>query len=449
MNTTKPYKVHQTSIIAGVLSSLSYLYLAINSQEYGQATLTQMLSVCFLCSALCGTVWWHHYHAKQDISIRTMLSFAIIFRAIGFFAFPVLEDDIYRYLWDGRQTIVNGNPYIQAPADFFDADNLTDRFENILDGINYPYVATVYGPSSQWIFAAAYLISPGEVWPLQLILIIADLALIGLLMKVAKPNAVLLYAWCPLVIKEFAFTAHPDLFGAFLMVCALRAYLNNRPILVGALMAMACGIKIFPLIILPFLLKFSWRGWSAFIVTAILIALPFGIQQAWLPDGLKVMSGDWFFNAPLYRAYAELIPREYSINILKVIVLLSFAVLCAISLLKDVYNHYLKAYSLTLPRGDILFGAMLICLPALNPWYAIWLLPFCTIRPSIWGWVSATMLLLSYICGINLNDSSIGPYEVPNWVLMIEFGVIALALIAEILMKRRHLNLIRVNSLSS
>ena len=176
MNTTKPHKVHQTSMIAGLLSSLSYLYLAINSQEYGQATLSQMLSVCFFCSALCGVVWWHHNQAKQDISLATMLSFAVIFRAIGFFAFPVLEDDIYRYLWDGRQTIVNGNPYIQAPADFFDADNLTDRFENILDGINYPYVATVYGPSSQWIFAAAYLISPGEVWPLQLILIIADLA---------------------------------------------------------------------------------------------------------------------------------------------------------------------------------------------------------------------------------------------------------------------------------
>lgn len=439
MNMPKQQKVHRITIIAGVMSCLSYLYLAINSQEYGQATLSQMLSVCFFCSAACGVVWWSHHHAQQDISVKTMLSFALLFRAIGFFAFPVLEDDIYRYLWDGRQTIVNGNPYIQEPADFFDSDNLSDRFENILNRINYPYVATVYGPSSQWIFAAAYLISPGEVWPLQLIFIAADLALIALLMKIAKPNAVLLYTWCPLVIKEFAFTAHPDIFGAFLMVCALRAYLNKRNVLVGVLMATACGIKIFPLMILPFLLKFNWRGWCAFIITAIVIALPFGIQQAWLPEGLKVMSGDWFFNAPLYAAYNQLIPREYPVIILKILLLLSFALFCAVVLIKDFSNHYLKAYSLDIPRGDILFGLMLVCLPALNPWYAIWLLPFCAIRPSVWAWVAATVLLLSYISGINLSDNTIGPYEIPNWVLITEFGIIAMVLIAELLIRCKKL----------
>jgi len=95
MNTSHQHQVHKITLIAGILSCLSYLYLAVNSQEYGQATLSQMLSVCFFCAAI------------------------FLFRAIGFFAFPVLEDDIYRYLWDGRQTVVNGNPYLQAPSDFF------------------------------------------------------------------------------------------------------------------------------------------------------------------------------------------------------------------------------------------------------------------------------------------------------------------------------------------
>jgi len=202
-------------------------------------------------------------------------------------------------------------------------------------------------------------------------------------------------------------------------------------------MALACGIKVFPLIILPFLLKFNWRGWFAFIITALIIALPFGIQQAWLPEGLKVMSGNWFFNPPLYKLYFELIPREYPVIILKVLLLLGFGAVCAVALLKDLSNYYLKSHSLSLPRGDILFGLMLICLPALNPWYAIWLLPFCAIKPNMWSWVAATMLLLSYISGINLNDNSIGAYEIPKWVLVIEFGIIALALIAELLIRRK------------
>ena len=426
----------QTTLIAGIISALAYVYLSINSQHYGQATLLQMLSTCFISTFACAAVWWHYHSTQQDIPISMLFGFAIIFRVIGLTAFPVLEDDIYRYLWDGRQTIVNGNPYIHPPANFFDIDNLSERFEHILDGINYPYVATVYGPTSQWLFAAAYIIAPGDIWPLQLILIIADLVIIYLLLAIAKPNSVLLYAWCPLVIKEFAFTAHPDLLGAFFMVCALRAYLNKQNVIVGILMALACGVKIFPIIIVPFLFKFDWRAWLSFVVTVIVIALPFGVQQAWLPEGLKVMSGDWFFNAPIYRAYGALTPSGYSPTTIKIVLVLTFGLVCALTLFKHLVQHYKHEQTKLIPRGDILFGLMLICLPALNPWYAIWLLPFAAIAPSFWAWAGASLLLLSYASGINLSNTDLGAYQIPNSILAIEFGLIAVAVFIHIIFCR-------------
>lgn len=437
--TTNP-PPYQTTVIAGILSAFAYIYLAINSQHYGQVTLVQMLSVCFFCAALSGVIWVHHYRTQQDVSIKLMLGYAIAFRVIGLFSFPVLEDDVYRYLWDGRQTIVSGNPYLHPPSDFFNVDNLSERFEDILDGINYPYVATVYGPTSQWLFAAAYLISPGEIWPLQLILIAADLILIWLLMGIAKPNAVLLYAWCPLVIKEFAFTAHPDLLGALFMVCALRAYLNKQAVFVGLLMGLACGVKVFPILILPFLFKFNWRAWTAFIITVILIALPFGLSQAWFPEGLKVMSGDWFFNAPIYIAYNTLTPDDYSLTPVKIVIIISFVTFCANALLKHLIQHYKHKQTTNLPRGDILFGLMLICLPALNPWYAIWLLPFAVLTPTFWAWAGSSILLLSYASGINLNNPELGSYQIPNLILAIEFGLITAAIIIHQIFIRKTVN---------
>ena len=65
---------------------------------------------------------------------------------IGFCTFPILEDDIYRYLWDGRMTIENGSPYNISPAEFFSATDLGERFDAILSSINYPNIATIYGP---------------------------------------------------------------------------------------------------------------------------------------------------------------------------------------------------------------------------------------------------------------------------------------------------------------
>jgi len=430
-------QLHITTLGAGILSTLAYLYLCINSQYYGDATLTQMLSVSVFCAGLCVAVWLQQYYSQQNISIAMILGFAVLFRAIGLFAFPILEDDAFRYLWDGRQTILNGTPYTLPPSAFFDDETINGRFEDILDTINYPHVATVYGPASQWIFAFSYLIAPGEIWPLQLIFALADMGIILLLLRFAKPSAVLLYAWCPLIIKEFAFTAHPDVFGAFLMVCALYAYQKKQSISVGILMALATGIKIFPLLILPFLLQFNWRGWLAFVITIVGIALPFGVQQAWFPEGLKVMSGDWFFNAPLYLSYIQLTPNGYSSTTLKVFLLLSLAVGCGSALLIHLYKHLKDTDLRTLPRGDLLFGFFFLCLPALNPWYLVWMLPFAAIKPSLWAWTASLMLLMSYISGINLGTSDLGSYQIPNWALIVQFGTIFAALLGDLIIHRK------------
>ena len=433
----KTISQHSTvTLIAGLLSVLAYAYLGINSQGYGDANLVQMLSVCSISAFLCAWVWLHHYQHDAEISIGLMLGFAIAFRLIGLFSFPVLEDDAYRYLWDGKQTIENGNPYLYPPSHFFDSDHINDKFEDILNAINYPYVATVYGPVSQWVFALSYLISPGEVWPLQLIFALADTAIIFALLKLAKPVFVLLYAWSPLVIKEFAFTAHPDVLGAMLMVFALLAYRKGNPVLIGILMACAMGIKIFPVIILPFLLGFKWRGWIAFIATAIVISYPFGILQAWFPEGLRVMGDNWFFNSPIYLSYIKLTPQGYSAQNVKLILLAMLAIGMGWYLLTTLKQYWQHSWPQKLLKGDLIFGAFFLCLPALNPWYFVWLLPFAVLRPSITAWVASVAILMSYISGINLNNIELGPYQHPHWVLVVEFGIILLAFLIDVFRRK-------------
>ena len=313
-----------------MLSAVGYVYLAQQSSGgYGTVSLSQMLWVCGATALLCFGVWFATVREWVRLNWWDVLLFAVLFRIIGVFGFPILEDDFYRYLWDGWLTFTQGTPYNQAPAAFFSVD-LEDKWSDVLDGINYPQLATVYGPTAQGVFALGYLVAPGEVWPLQLLAAVADIGVVCLLKRMAPLRWVLLYAWSPLLIKEFAFTAHIDVVGVLFLVAALhlrwqqgqRRQANADDIIhaglistsVGTLLAFACGIKVFALLAVPFLLQSDWRGWIAFGVTAGLISLPFGIVQAWWPAGLQAMSGDWLFNAPLYYSTAALISTAVTPN---------------------------------------------------------------------------------------------------------------------------------------
>lgn len=440
MNQSKTLNLPLITIFLGGLSLAIYSFQATSSQHYGDLSLSPFLLTSFTNALICFFVWSLHKRQEQQINMPLLLGFAVAFRLVGTATFPILEDDFYRYLWDAHQTWQLGTPYGPSPSAYFDVPlNLTpllaDRFELVLDSINYPDVATIYGPTTQWFFALAYLIAPGEVWPLQWLLALLDLVLIGLLLKLAKPNSVLLYAWCPLIIKEFTITAHPDLIGAVLIVAALFLHRDKHFYWLGCVVALAVGVKIFAVLLVPFFLQFNWRVWLIFVLTAVSIALPFGFVEAWLPSGLSAMSRDWLFNAPLYL----LLSPWLSISLIKTLLLAILGVFCAIQFL----NYFQQRHSLTLIeglKGDCLYGLLFLCAPVFNPWYLVWLLPFAVIRSSAWAWVLSVTALLSYASGINLPDSTLEPYAHPDWIIALEFIPVLIAIGFTMIIKKREPN---------
>ena len=200
-------------------------------------------------------------------------------------------------------------------------------FQGVLDGVNYPELPTIYAPVTQVVFLVAYWVEPASVAALQAILIAVDLATVLLLLRLAPARNVLLYAWCPLVVKEIAFTAHPDGVG----ICLLLA-------------AIVLARKVF---------------------------------------------------------VATASPRRAA------------------------------------AIGDWLFGFLLAVSPVINPWYLLWLLPFAVVFPSFWAWTASAAVLLSHITGLNLPDYSLQPYEQPGWARGLQFGLILLALAADVALRHR------------
>lgn len=409
-------------IFAGICSALAYSFLAVRTQGFNQPGLLEFLILSVACALLTFIVVGRHHARQIQVSIPIMLAFAVLFRLIGLLGLPIFEDDFFRYLWDGRMLVETGSPYGIAPAEFFGTELLDERFEDILGQINHPHIATVYGPFCQWIFGLAYLISPGNIWPLQLIFALADLAIILMLLKLAKPNWVLLYAWSPLLIKETAFTAHPDVIGAAMVLGAVLLLKRDRWLLAAILLALAAASKVFALILVPFLLGLRIRAWLVFSVTALLVALPFGVLMAWKPEGLTAMADSWLFNAPLYFFFWQWLP----IGVIKITLMGVFAVLWFAYLAKTLLGPEPSF------RADWLFGIFFLCVPVLNAWYLVWLLPFAVIYPTATAWAASVSILLAYGIGLNLPGSGLEPYQQPVALLIIEFLIIAAAFVWDI-----------------
>ncbi len=242
----KPFQARIASIHLPVfIIMLSFLALTIFSRSHYSHDLFLFFTLMVVCYSLVFGFFIYLWRYQIQISSRYVFLWALMFHMMGVLGSPLFEDDYFRYLWDAYQSIHLGGPYGIAPSDYFYQDELSQsiphQFQAILDQINYPDIATIYAPGFQYSFLLAYAIAPGEVWALQLIYSAIDMILIAILLKLAKPNMVMLYAWSPLVFKEVILTAHPDglavclLMGAIL--CLKRQYFYPTAILLGASVA--------------------------------------------------------------------------------------------------------------------------------------------------------------------------------------------------------------------
>ena len=354
------------------------------------------------------------------VPVGRLIFWAVLFRMCGPFGIPLFEDDTFRYLWDGYRFAETGTPYGWSPVASFADPDIPLVFQRILDQINYPDIPTIYGPTTETVFLLGYLLAPGSLVPLQLLLIGVDILLIRLLLSAARPAFVLLYAWCPLVVKEIAFTAHPDGLGACLLIAAVLLRYRQHAVLAAACLALAVGAKVFALLLVPFVLaRAGPRAWLTFAAVLAALYLPFAIQGGTDLTALAVFAAAWEFNSAFYGLLAPWLGATETKWFLA-------AVLTAFG--GAYWHRHRQQRPESVVRGDWIYGAFLAAAPVINPWYALWLLPFAAIYPSRWAWTASAALLLSYVTAINIGAFDLDPFAQPAWVRPVEFGLVLLAL---------------------
>lgn len=418
-------------MLAGGLLAVIYAVMAFYSSLDTGMPLSVFVQAYTLAAMVVAVVYILQTLGNLTISFRMVFIWAVIFRMIAIVGSPILEDDFHRYLLDGCVFVATGSPYGIAPSTLFAGSDLSPECQATLNWVNNPDLPTIYGPVLQYVFAFAHLVSPADINFLQVILASVDLVLIWMLTKVAPLRYVMLYAWCPLIIKETVFTAHPDGIGVTLLFAAFLLRSRGQSMLAILVATLACCAKVFALVALPyFLFRKGLKHWALAFLAAFLLYIPFVLQGHTDMLVLGLFAREWNFNPLVFEALQAFFTDRSS------------RLIC-LSLFVALWTCYFYWFhqqnhdsSSAMPRMDWIYGMFLVLNPVINAWYLVWLLPFAVLRPTFVAWTASFAVVFSYITGLNLMSANLPAYEVHYLAYMLEVLLIAAAFLIDLVFNR-------------
>ncbi len=431
-DTTAARKTFPRWLLPFLLALGGYLFLAFFSLQRGRLPLGIWWSVQATGWIACA--WCLRTARAGWPSMSAILVTALLFRICGLWATPTLEDDYHRYLWDGWRTLQDGSPYDHAPQDFFARpETRPPGIETALNELNHPGLTTIYAPVTQLLFAAAAAIAPGSLVTLKALLLVIDAALILLLSICGGRAAAWFYGWCPLVVTENAFHAHPEGWALLWLIAAWLCARRRRYFVAGLLAGVAVAAKLFALLAVPFLV---WRR-PLVVVPALLAALTFiygpllasGSSAEWA--GLQAMAGSFKFNSLGY----ALLARCFGPEAARLLWAILFGLLAAFFFAQWARQKRSLAQA---PVAEV-FLVFFLLAPVLNPWYAVWLVPFAVAARTPAAVALLVAVPLSYATGLNLGDPTLANYAQPAWIRPVEFGIVMLAALAGLAPIRRRM----------
>jgi alpha-1,6-mannosyltransferase len=320
---------------------------------------------------------------RERQALIAILIVAALLRGIALFAPQALSTDAFRYVWDGRVQAAGINPYRYVPAD---PALSALRDDSIYPNINRAdYAHTIYPPTAEISFLGIERISD-NILGMKLAMLAFDAlamaCLIALLRRRGLPaTRVLLYAWHPLPVWEFAGTGHVDALAIGLLMLAFLAASRRAPVWTGVALAAATLVKFYPAVAAPALYRrWDWRMPVAFAVTVVLLYTPyltvgpavFGFLSGYAAEeGLR--SGDGIFLWSLLHAGFNF--PEHAVQY--------FAPLAALMLLVAAVwlqfsDRWRKHGTWTAALG--LASLFTLLVSPHDPWYFTWLVPFLCFR---------------------------------------------------------------------
>jgi hypothetical protein len=327
---------------------------------------------------------------------------------------PGSQDDVLRYVWDGRVQRLGYNPYTVIPADPALAKVHTRETREM----NNPDLPSPYPAGAQLFFRAITAIHESA-FAFKVAFAACDLAIVLLLVSDLRRRGraehwVLAYAWHPLLVTCVAYNGHIDILGALLLLISATALGRRWRSLAAIALGLAVAVKFLPAVLAPL----YWRRVRIrdALLAALLVALlytPF-LQRGALPLGsLSTYVQRFRFNDPIFAAIERVVRPQVAAG-LSVL----FGLAMALWLRRKHSAFSLEAWAW--PMAVSLAGA-----PVIYPWYLLWLVPFLQSASALPLMVWTVSVLLVFFVWYAHSLGQL--WRVPGWILLLEYGSVATA----------------------
>lgn len=332
------------------------------------------------------------------------------------------DDDIHRYVWDGRLQRLGLDPYIVIPSDPAVAKLHTVETRTL----NNPDLPSPYPAGAQLFFRVVTAIHE-SVFALKLAFVICECAIAFVVLDLLRATGrgahlVLAYAWNPLLAIEVAGSGHVDIVGALLLAVSLAALARRWRTVAAVAFGLAVSVKLLPIVLLPLLWK-RIRIRDAILAVALFGALyvPF-LHHSIPPGSLATYVRTFRFNGPIFAALDRWLPPRLLAGLA---VTIGLATATWLRAAQSEWSPNVFAWPM---------AATLLCAPVIFPWYLLWLLPFLTSPSTLLIIVWSVSIIPTYVMW-HLRAVTGVWGTLPGWIMLLEYGL--LAIVAAIIGLRR------------
>lgn len=374
-----------------------------------------------------GVIWatWTARGLKAGWGMGLLIAATgVLMRAPYFGTSPMLEDDHFRYLLDGAMTAHGLSPYAHSPAALLDSKEgawlgLVEPGRSMVAAINFPELRSIYPGGAQALFALAHLVAPWKLDGLRVVIFLAE-ALTAILIwrwlvSSGRPPQLAALFWCnPLMAFCLTGQVHIDAALGPPILLALLAVHRRRGALAGLGLGFAVGVKLWPILLAPLLMRALWpdrRALASFAVTlglstlALCAALMLASVSA--DAGLIAYASGWSVNNGPYAWASHLFVQFFGLGagerVLRAMIVLTALVASIALAARPCRDRDDLAI-----RATLLAAVLFYLSPAQFPWYAAWFMPLAAVSGS-WALATASIGLPIYflffpLAAIGLRD---------------------------------------------
>ncbi|MHC4448173.1 MAG: hypothetical protein ACYSXF_10400 [Planctomycetota bacterium] len=360
---------------------------------------------------------------------------------------PALSDDIYRYVFDGRNLAHGINPYLVKPLDRLSGTGALAERPLVAVRDARPSLEGGEIAAAGSVMRVGWTDAVASARVFRVVFVLADLAIIVLLLMALaaarrSPWWAALYAWHPLPVVEIAGSGHQESLGIVLLVAAIVLFTKaaSKTWRWTGVLGLAVLVKPVVLPVAAVLLKGRpWLIWARSLgvgaVVCVIVAGPLLFSHGAEPVRNLGATGErftlkWAHFGSVYEPVLHVVergtPAWTNDDQERLARTVGGGVLALVML-----GIWLWQRNIWRASAWMLL-AMVLLSPAAHPWYVLWPLALCPLAPSLAVWMASLTLTWGYAVLADPVD-----WSVPWWVMLAAYVPVYAAIVYELLKRLR------------